>query len=78
MPIGLDVNDVGYARGGAIIDSPRAGKHGGGGGGAGGVDWKMRGMESVGGGEWHFHAFGDTVGLFALDVRESSSMLQVQ
>lgn len=59
MPYGLDMNDVGYARGGAGIDSPRTGRYCG------------------GGGEWHFHEFGETLGLFALDVREGSAGLQV-
>lgn len=72
------MNDVGYARGGAGIDGPRAGRKDLG-AGADGVDWGgRRGGSGTQGGEWHFHAFGETVGLFALDVQESSSRLQVQ
>lgn len=64
VPVGLDMNDVGYARGGAGIDSA--------GSGDGLAD--ATGGE---GGEWHFHVFGETVGLFALDVRQGSAGLQV-
>lgn len=64
VPVGLDMNDAGYARGGAGIDSP--------GSGDGFVD-----ATAGAGGEWHFHVFGETVGLFALDVRQGSAGLQV-
>lgn len=64
VPVGLDMNDVGYARGGPGIDSPGSGD---------------RLADATGGeeGEWHFHVFGETVGLFALDVRQGSAGLQV-
>lgn len=66
MPMGLDMNDVGYARGGPGIDSVGSG------------DGFFRDAASVGGeGEWHFHVYGETVGLFALDVRQGSAGLQV-
>lgn len=64
VPMGLDMNDVGYARGGAGIDSAGLGD---------GFADEAEG----GGGEWHFHVFGETVGLFALDVRHGSAGLQV-
>lgn len=64
MPLGLDMNDAGYARGGSGIDST--------GPGGGSFDAKV-GEE----GEWHFHVFGETVGLFALDVRQGSAGLKV-
>lgn len=64
MPLGLDMNDAGYARGGSGIDSA--------GPGDGFLDTKA-GEE----GEWHFHVFGETVGLFALDVRQGSAGLKV-
>eukprot|EP00752_Nemacystus_decipiens_P010481 g9338.t1 len=63
VPVGLDMNDVGYARGGAGIDS------------AGSGDGFPDATEG-GGGEWHFHVFGETVGLFALDLRQGSAGLQ--
>lgn len=65
VPVDLDMNGVGYARGGAGIDSSV-------GSGGGFVDEK-----AGGGGEWHFHVFGETVGLFALDIRQGSAGLQV-
>ncbi|CAM9897439.1 unnamed protein product, partial [Ectocarpus sp. 12 AP-2014] len=65
VPMGLDMNDVGYARGGPGIDSEGSG------------DGFFRNAASVGGeGEWHFHVYGETVGLFALDVRQGSAGLQ--
>lgn len=62
--MGLDMNDVGYARGGAGIDSA-------------GLGDGFADAAEGGGGEWHFHVFGETVGLFALDVRHGSAGLQV-
>lgn len=64
VPLGLDMNDVGYARGGAGIDSI-------------GADDAFLDEQVGEGGEWHFHVFGETVGLFALDVRQGSAGLQV-
>ncbi|CAM9458255.1 unnamed protein product, partial [Ectocarpus sp. 13 AM-2016] len=65
VPMGHDMNDVGYARGGPGIDSEGSG------------DGFFRNAASVGGeGEWHFHVYGETVGLFALDVRQGSAGLQ--
>lgn len=61
VPVGLDMNDVGYARGGAGIDSD------------GFVD-----ANAGDGGEWHFHVYGEMVGLFALDVRHGNAGLQVR
>lgn len=69
VPVGVDMNDVGYARGGAAIDSsgiaPGGCRHG------------CLEVLSEEGGEWHFHAFGETVGLFALDIGHGSAGLQV-
>lgn len=65
------MDDVGYTRGGSGIDSIGSGHH-------------QRGFmeteeaEAAGVGEWHFHVFGETVGLFALDVRQGGAGLQVQ
>lgn len=71
MPMGLDMNDVGYARGGSGIDSVASGDpHGN--------TLNIEAAEATGMGEWHFHVFGETVGLFALDVRQGSAGLQVQ
>lgn len=67
------MSDAGYARGGRGIDSSReTERH------YSGDDGDP--MESEGArrsGEWHFHTFGETVGLFALDVIEGSADLQV-
>lgn len=65
MPLGLDMNDAGYARGGSGIDSAGPGEEP--------LDTNTAGEE----GEWHFHVFGETVGLFALDVRQGSAGLKV-
>lgn len=74
VPAGLDMIDPGYARGGEGVDSTRRDGYG-----RGGED--VCGLQGSGGngrdGEWHFHVFGETVGLFALDVVESSAELQV-
>lgn len=64
VPLGLDMNDAGYARGGLGIDSA----------GPGDVYLDTNAGEE---GEWNFHVFGETVGLFALDVRQGSAGLKV-
>lgn len=65
------MNDIGYARGGSGIDSV-------GSSGYYGSTLDIKAAEAAGMGEWHFHIFGETVGLFALDVRQGSAGLQVQ
>lgn len=69
--MGIDMDDIGYARGGSGIDSV-------GSSGYYGSTLDVKAAESAGMGEWHFHVFGETVGLFALDVRQGSAGLQVQ
>lgn len=75
----LDINDVGYARGGPEIDSAGLYYNGGSGGGSGcnGGFLDVNAMEARRNGEWHFHVFGETVGLFALDIYHGSAGLQV-
>ncbi|CAM9913381.1 unnamed protein product, partial [Choristocarpus tenellus] len=74
IPPGIDMNDSGYIQGGAGVDSPeqwdcgeevRAG-------------WARRGGlgGEAGGGEWHFHAFGEIVGLFVMDMWGGGRCLQ--
>lgn len=70
VPMNLDMNDIGYARGGSGIDSLGSGDYH-----SGCLDIKA--AEAAGVGEWHFHVFGETAGLFALDVRQGSAGLQV-
>lgn len=65
--MGLDINDVGYARGGVGIDSAGPGD-----------GFPAYAKEAKGwGGEWHFHVFGETVGLFAMDIHQGSAGLKV-
>lgn len=71
VPMGLDMNDIGYARGGSGIDSVRPGDYH-----SSFLDIKA--AKAVDMGEWHFHVFGETVGLFALDVWQGSAGLQVK
>lgn len=74
VPIGLDINDAGYACGGVGIGSstsgvPRGQSEGG-----------LAGVNEMGGpmAERCFHVFGETLGLFVLDARQGSAVLQVR
>lgn len=74
MPMDFDMNDVGYARGGPGIDS--GGLHQC----ESSMDGGFLGIQAAqvgGSGEWHFHIFGETLGLYAMDVRQGSAGLQV-
>lgn len=72
VPAGLSMSDAGCASGGAGIDSVRNDVESYGEGG------ELQGnIAGVGNEEWHFHAFGETVGLFALDLGQSSTALLV-
>ncbi|CAM9986351.1 unnamed protein product, partial [Scytosiphon promiscuus] len=66
VPVGLDINDVGYARGGVGIDSVGPGDE---------VPTFAEGTRGWDG-EWHFHVFGETVGLFAMDIHQGSAGLK--
>lgn len=68
VPIGFDSNDAGYTCGGVASQS-------GGGFVAGDNETETFGRTTAG---RYFHVFGETLGLFALDVRQRPALLQVR
>jgi hypothetical protein len=67
---GSELDDFGYCSGGAAVDSaaPTRAEHSNSNSSASSSSVSLRDN-----GQWHFHTYGDAVGLFMLDVHHSSS-----
>jgi hypothetical protein len=68
--VSSELDDIGYCSGGAAVDSAAPSKlaHSSSGSNAGSSKSALRDN-----GQWHFHTYGDAVGLLLLDVHHSSS-----
>jgi hypothetical protein len=63
---GSEHDDIGYCSGGAAVDSAAPSKVAHSSSGSSGASLRDHG-------QWHFHTYGDAVGLFVMDVHHSSS-----